>query len=201
MSFLANLLCRGSNQPTSRGFAAWLGRRLALRNPRVTIAPDAAISPSAMIHPRSGSVEIGARSVVSPGAVVAGNVKIGNDSSVQNYTIVIGYGTPDDPSGLVRIGNGVRIGAHGMIIGGNHRFSDPSIPIHKQGMEPKPITICDDVWIGGNVNIIAGVTIGSGSVIGAGSVVTHDIPPMSIAVGAPAKVIKKRNGDPGSADK
>lgn len=193
MSFLVNLLCRGNNQPSSRGFAAWLGRRLALRNPRVTIAPDAAISPAAMINPRSGAVEIGARSMVSPGAVVAGNVKIGNDSSVQNYTIVVGYGTPENPAGLVRIGNGVRIGAHCMIIGGNHRFSDPSTPIHKQGIEPKPIVICDDVWIGGNVNIIAGVTIGSGCVIGAGSVVTHDIPPMSVAVGAPAKVIKKRN--------
>lgn len=192
MSFLVNLLCRGNNQPSSRGFAAWLGRRLALRNPRVTIARDAAISLAAMINPRSGAVEIGSRSLVSPGAVVAGNVKIGNDSSVQNYTIVVGYGTPENPAGLVRIGNGVRIGAHCMIIGGNHRFSDPSTPIHKQGIEPKPIMICDDVWIGGNVNIIAGVTIGSGCVIGAGSVVTHDIPPMSVAVGAPAKVIKKR---------
>ena len=192
MSFLVNLLCRGNNQPSPRGFAAWLGRRLALRNPRVNIAPDAAISPAAMINPRSGAIEIGARSMVSPGAVVAGNVKIGNDSSVQNYTIVVGYGTPENPAGLVRIGSGVRIGAHCMIIGGNHRFSDPSTPIHKQGIEPKPIVICDDVWIGGNVNIIAGVTIGSGCVIGAGSVVTHDIPPMSVAVGAPAKVIRKR---------
>ena len=192
MSFLVNLLCRGNNQPSSRGFAAWLGRRLALRNPRVTIAPDAAISPAAMINPRSGAIEIGARSMVSAGAVVAGNVKIGNDSSVQNYTIVVGYGTPENPAGLVRIGNGVRIGAHCMIIGGNHRFGAVSKPIHKQGIEPKPIVICDDVWIGGNVNIIAGVTIGSGCVIGAGSVVTHDIPPMSVAVGAPAKVIRKR---------
>ena len=195
MSFLVNLLCRGNNQPSPRGFAAWLGRRLALRNPRVTIAPDAAISPAAMINPRSGAVEIGARSMVSPGAVVAGNVKIGNDSSVQNYTIVVGYGTPENPAGLVRIGNGVRIGAHCMIIGGNHRFSDPSTPIHKQGIEPKPIVICDDVWIGGRVNIMAGVTIGHGCVIGAGSVVTRDIPPMSIAVGVPARPVARRNSD------
>ena len=192
MSFLVNLLCRGNNQPSSRGFAAWLGRRLALRNPRVTIARDAAISPAAMINPRSGAVEIGSRCLVSPGAVIAGNVKIGQNSSVQNYTIVVGYGTPEDPAGPVTIGNGVRIGAHCMIIGGNHRFGDVSKPIRQQGIEPEPIVICDDVWIGGNVNIIAGVTIGSGCVIGAGSVVTHDIPPMSVAVGAPAKVIRKR---------
>lgn len=192
MSFFVNLLCRGSNQPSDRGFAAWLGRRLALRNRRVAIAPSAAISPGALISPRSGAIAIGPRSGISCGAVIAGNVEIGSDSSVQNYTVVVGYGTPEDPAGLVRIGNDVRIGAHCMIVGGNHRFDDPSKPIRTQGIEAAPITIEDDVWIGGNVNIIAGVTIGHGSVIGAGSVVTHDIPPMSVAVGSPARVIKTR---------
>lgn len=193
MSFLVNLLCRGSNQAAKKGFSAWLGRRLALRNKRVTIAADAAVSPGALISPRNGAIEIGSKSVISPGAILQGNVKIGSDSSVQNYTVIVGYGTPGEASGLISIGNGVRIAAHCMIIAGNHRFEDTSKPIHGQGIEPKPIVIEDDVWIGGSVNIIAGVTIGHGSVIGAGSVVTKDIPPMSVAVGAPAKIIKTRN--------
>ncbi len=54
-----------------------------------------------------------------------------------------------------------------------------------------PITIQDNVWIGGKVCILPGVTIGEGAVIGAGSVVTKDIPPYSLAVGNPAKVIRK----------
>ena len=52
------------------------------------------------------------------------------------------------------------------------------------------MTICDDVWIGGNVTILPGVTIGEGAVIGAGAVVTQDVPARSLAVGAPARVVR-----------
>ncbi|MDD9148167.1 acyltransferase [Sporolactobacillus sp. CQH2019] len=55
----------------------------------------------------------------------------------------------------------------------------------------KPVIIEDDVWIGANVSILKGVSIGKGSIIGTGSVVTSNIPAESIAVGNPAKVIKK----------
>ena len=54
----------------------------------------------------------------------------------------------------------------------------------------KPVTIGDNVWIGGNAVVLPGVTIGSNSVIGAGSVVTRDVPPWSIAAGNPCKVIR-----------
>jgi len=57
----------------------------------------------------------------------------------------------------------------------------------------KPVSIGDDCWIGGNSVICPGVTIGNGCVIGAGSVVTKDIPENSLAVGNPAKVIRKLN--------
>ena len=54
----------------------------------------------------------------------------------------------------------------------------------------RPITIGDDVWLGGNVTVLPGVTIGSGTVIGGGSVVTRSIPPGVIAAGNPARVIR-----------
>ena len=54
----------------------------------------------------------------------------------------------------------------------------------------KPIVIEDDCWLGGGVIVLAGVTIGKGSVIGAGSIVTKDIPPYSVAVGNPCKVMR-----------
>ena len=55
----------------------------------------------------------------------------------------------------------------------------------------RPVTIGHSVWIGGSVTILPGVTIGDGCTIGAGSVVTRDIPPYSVAVGNPARVVKK----------
>ena len=54
-----------------------------------------------------------------------------------------------------------------------------------------PVTIGDNVWIGGNVVICPGVTIGSNCVIGAGSVVTKDVPDWTVAAGNPCRVIRK----------
>lgn len=53
-----------------------------------------------------------------------------------------------------------------------------------------PIFIEDDCWIGANVTVLPGVRIGKGCTIGAGSIVTKDIPPFSVAVGAPCRVRK-----------
>ena len=54
----------------------------------------------------------------------------------------------------------------------------------------------DDCWIGSGVRILDGVTIGHGSIVGAGAVVTKSIPPYSVAVGVPAKVMSKRGQQP-----
>ncbi|GHE20262.1 hypothetical protein GCM10017767_07830 [Halomonas urumqiensis] len=59
----------------------------------------------------------------------------------------------------------------------------------------EPITIEDNVWLGGGVIVLAGVTIGENSVIGAGAVVTKDIPANVVAVGNPARVIKALDDD------
>ena len=64
----------------------------------------------------------------------------------------------------------------------------PRLTASNAGM---PITIGNDVWIGGNSTILPGVTIGDGAVVAAGAVVTKDVEPNTIVGGVPAKVIKK----------
>lgn len=66
----------------------------------------------------------------------------------------------------------------------------------RQGLEyAKPIVIEDDVWVGGRAVVLGGVCIGEGAVVGAGSVVTKDVPPFSIVVGNPARVLRKIEKD------
>jgi len=95
--------------------------------------------------------------------------------------------------GEISIGDGVLMSPEVAIVTGNHRFDDPGVPIQGQGREINPVVIEDFVWIGMRAIILPGVRIGRSSVIGAGAVVAGDIPPYSVAVGVPARVIKKRN--------
>lgn len=83
-----------------------------------------------------------------------------------------------------------------VFVGPNCGFYTAEHPLdvakRRSGLEyAKPISIGNDVWFGGGVQVLAGVTIGNNVVIGAGSVVTKDIPANSVAVGNPACVIKK----------
>ncbi len=90
-------------------------------------------------------------------------------------------------SGQVRIGNGALIGPCARFYTPNHHVDVDS---RKAGWElGLPITIEDDVWLGGSVVLCPGVTVGRGAVVGAGSVVTKDVPPGAIVGGNPALVL------------
>lgn len=86
----------------------------------------------------------------------------------------------------IRIGNNVMLAPYASITDHNQHETEPGA-ITSKG----PVVIGNNVWIGRNAVITPGVSIGDGSVIGANSVVTKDIPPNSLAAGAPARVIRK----------
>jgi len=141
-----------------------------------------------------------------------GNIKVGKNFSLGEYCqlfcqdpekgsrLAIGDGVSLNSfvmlntgcGGTIDIGDNVIIGPMSVIRAANHKFDDPNVPIRAQGHRGGHIKIEDDVWLGAHVIVLPNVTVGRSSVVGAGSVVTKDIPPYSVAVGNPAKVIRSR---------
>ena len=137
---------------------------------------------------REGRLEIGSGTLLEPDVWITAP----GDARVR-----IGEGTFLNIAVMVAAVELVEIGSHCMfangcfVTDGNHRFDDPDTPITWQGFTSKgPTRIGDNVWCGANVVVTSGVTIGERCVIGANSVVTTDLPPFSIAAGAPAKVLR-----------
>jgi acetyltransferase-like isoleucine patch superfamily enzyme len=91
------------------------------------------------------------------------------------------------PDGLIYIDDNAVLGPNVVVFAAGHDYDFLGLPDTSAAVRIGKYT-----WIGGNSTILPGVTVGEGAIIGAGSVVTHDIPPYSVAVGVPAKVIKVR---------
>jgi acetyltransferase-like isoleucine patch superfamily enzyme len=109
--------------------------------------------------------------------------------------VLINYGCSILGAGGVSVGNDVLISPGVVLTSFQHGFKDLSRPIVGQEPTLKPVVVGDDVYIGANAVILPGVTIGRGAVIGANAVVNSDIPENSVAVGAPAKVVRKRGDE------
>lgn len=89
----------------------------------------------------------------------------------------------------ITIGDDVQIGPNVQLLTPTHPL-EPG-PRRAKWESAEPITIGDNVWLGGGVIVLPGVTIGADTVVGAGAVVTHDLPAGVLAVGSPARVVRR----------
>lgn len=131
----------------------------------------------------------GFKSEFRPGAyaVTCSNISIGDYVVIRPSTML--FATKD---ATIEIEDNVLIGSGVHIYVSNHLFSNPEVDIIHQGHTPgKSVTLKKGCWVGANSILLPGVTIGENAVVGAGSIVTKDVPPRSVAVGNPAKVIKQ----------
>ena len=113
---------------------------------------------------------------------LVGDIKIGDRTRIGLGNTLIGP---------VNIGNDIRLAQNIVMSGLNHNYEDINEPIHFQGVNTAPIIIEDEVWIGANSTILAGLTIGKHSIVAAGSVVTKNVEKYTIVAGNPAKAIKQ----------
>jgi acetyltransferase-like isoleucine patch superfamily enzyme len=137
---------------------------------------------------REGRLEIGENTLLEPGVWITApgdaRVRIGEGCFLNLGVMVAAVA-------LVEIGDHCMFANGCFISDGSHRFDDPTKPVTWQGFTTNgPTRIGDTVWCGANVVITSGVTVGERCVIGANSVVTRDLPPYSIAAGAPARVLR-----------
>lgn len=121
---------------------------------------------------------------IEKGAQITSLMSVGDNS---------GVGINAKMHGKVTIGKNVMMGPDCIIYTINHAYDQIDKPMCEQGFSTmRPVTIGDDVWIGGRVIILPGLTIGNGAIIGAGAVVTKDVPPFAVVGGNPAKILKSR---------
>jgi len=136
-----------------------------------------------------GRLSIGEGTLLEPGCWLTlapeARIEIGQGCFLNRNTMLAAQGR-------IEIGDHTML-ANGCFVGdADHRFDDPDTPITWQGFTSKgPVTIGANCWLGVNCVVTSGVTIGERCVIGANSVVTRDLPPGTIAAGAPASVIKR----------
>ncbi len=150
---------------------------------------NANIDPSAVVHcPEQVNIygcTIGAETRVGPFVEIQKNAHIGARCKIQSHSFICEGTTIDD---------GVFVG-HGVMFV-NDRY--PSALNEKGELAGEgdwtlePVHICQGVTLGSNSTIMCGVTVGEGALVGAGAVVTRDVPPRSVVVGVPARVIGKR---------
>jgi len=97
--------------------------------------------------------------------------------------------------GGVHIGDDVLLAPRVQILAVNHVFENPSRPIMQQGITAQGVWVGDGAWIGAGAILLDGVRVESGAVVGAGAVVTQDVPPRTLAVGVPARIVRHLDED------
>ena len=149
--------------------------------------PKTFIDPEVIIESPE-SVKIGSNCIIRKGVILrpeGGEIIIGDNCVINHYCVF-------HAKGGIYLGDWTIVAPHCGFYAQNHTYENFNVPITKQPNIGMGIYLMGDNWIGGHSVICDDVTIGKGAVVGANSTVTKSIPMASIAVGSPARVIKKR---------
>ena len=160
----------------------------------ITFPYETLVNPSA--------IHIGRDTIIAPYvSLSAGWAPDWSDLADRVVTIgdrcLIGRGSSVVGHESIVIGDDVWTGHHVHITDMNHGYEDLELPISRQNQPEAPVVIGEGSWLGHGVVVLPGVTIGRHVVVGAGSVVVHSLPDFSVAVGAPARVVRRHDAADG----
>ena len=172
------------------------GQNVVLRHPhKIRVGHRVVIDDNCLVDAKGNQnrgVTIGDGVFIGRNTILScksGDIEIGDGAN-------IGFNCEIFSASRVTIGASVLMAAYAYVIGGDHLFSDPSMPVLAQARTSAGVTIGDGAWIGAGAKILDGVTVGAHAVIGAGAVVREDVPASAVAVGVPARVVSTRAAAP-----
>jgi acetyltransferase-like isoleucine patch superfamily enzyme len=168
------------------------GRNVVLRHPhKIFLGKNVIIDDNCLIDAKgldNNGIVVGDNVLVGRNTILLctnGDIYIGNNVS-------IGFNSEIMSANYVKLGENVLVSSYCYLNAATHDFQRTDIPVSEQESTGGRIVLEDNVWLAANVKVLDGVTIGKDSIIGAGAVVNKDLPPLSIAVGIPAKVVRSR---------
>jgi acetyltransferase-like isoleucine patch superfamily enzyme len=168
------------------------GQNVVLRHPhKIHVGNDVVVDDNCLLDAKGDSnrgIRIGNRVFIGRNTIFScknGDIEIADGAN-------LGFNCEIFSASRVTIGKRVLMAAYSYVIGGDHDFSDPALPVLDQARTSAGVTIGDGVWMGAGAKILDGVTVGEHAVIGAAAVVRDDVPSRAIAVGIPARVVSTR---------
>lgn len=169
------------------------GQGVVLRHPhKIRIGSDVVIDDGCLLDAKGGEgsgISIGDRVFVGRNTILScknGSIELRDGAN-------IGFNCEVFSASRVVVGAHALVAAYCYLIGGDHDFSDPTVPIQALGRSSKGIEVGEGSWLGAGVLVLDGVRIGSRAIVGAGSVVKVDVPDLGVAASRPAKLVGTRS--------
>jgi acetyltransferase-like isoleucine patch superfamily enzyme len=171
------------------------GTNVVLRTPhKINIGDDVVVDDNCVLD---------AKGIDNQGISIGKGVFIGRNTilSCKNGDIILGDGVNIGfnceifSASRVELKENILLAAYTYLIGGDHDFASTDVPVIQQGRSSKGITIGKNAWLGAGVKVLDGVEIGRDAIIGTGAVVTESIPDFAIAIGLPARVVRRRDSE------
>jgi len=170
------------------------GQNVTIRHPhKVRIADNVVIDDNCLVDAKgegNAGITIGSGVFVGRNSILScknGDIEIADGAN-------IGFNCEIFSASRVTIGRDTLLAAYCYVIGGDHDFSDPSVPVLAQERTSSGVTVGAGAWLGAGAKILDGVSIGDRAIVGAGAVVREAVPAGAIAVGIPARIVGQRDG-------
>jgi acetyltransferase-like isoleucine patch superfamily enzyme len=178
----------------SCGRGVVIGRYVTLRHPHKIHLGDGVVLDDNCLVDAKGSDNTGIK--IGDGVFVGRNsiLSCKNGDIELRARVNIGFNSEIVSASRVVVGEESLLAAYSYIVGADHKYDDPTVPILQQGRVSRGVTIGRDVWLGAGVIVNDGVSIGEHAIIGAGAVVTDEVPAYAISAGVPARVKRDRRG-------